>query len=108
MKKEFETSSLLDELKMMNIKEPKLLDGRYILDDKFRKVIIYATPFREKPYWFIATPTLPVSEREKSRALYVCEDFLFSWSLVENEEHGDKAKAMEALLLRFQPLLANE
>lgn len=108
MKNAFETPSLFAEINKLKIKNPKLLDGRYILDDQFRKVITYATPFRSKSYWFIDTPSLPVSEPEKKRALNVSKDFLFKWSMVEHEENGNKAHKIESLLIEYDSPHANE
>lgn len=108
MKKEFATTLLFEEITKMKIKMPKLLDGRYILDDSFRKVITYATPFKNDSYWFIDTPSLPVSVAEKKRALEITEDFLFQWSLIEAAESGDKAKEIDNSLKDFLSPHANE
>lgn len=108
MEKEFATPLLFEAITEMKIKAPKLLDGRYILDDSFRKVITYATPFKNDSYWFIDTPSLPVSEAEKKRALDISEDFLFNWSLIEAAESGNKAKEIENSLKNFLSPHANE
>lgn len=108
MQKEFKTAQLFEEINKMKIKKPKLLDGRYILDDQYRKIIIYATPYKADSYWFIDSPSLPVSEHEKKRALDITKDFIFNWSIIEPAESGNKAQEMESSLKDFQSPLENE